>query len=59
MQLIKFMILMIFVCVLVFQFGPSDDCSSDYVELSEIQSDGSSSGGVVEAFRARYCGNVS
>lgn len=37
-----------------FQFGPADDCANNYMEILDVQQNG---GG--EAWRARYCGNVS
>ncbi|XP_046451773.1 cubilin-like isoform X2 [Daphnia pulex] len=39
----------------VFQFGPADDCTNNYVEISDIQQN--AGGAIGEAWRARYCGN--
>ncbi|KAK4007522.1 hypothetical protein OUZ56_012679 [Daphnia magna] len=39
----------------MFQFGPSDDCMNNYVEISDIRA--SPDGTLGEAWRARYCGN--
>ena len=48
----------VFICydTPVFQFGPADDCSNNYMEISDIRQSGGSTG---EANRTRYCGNVS
>lgn len=52
-----FVFFLVFSETSVFQFGPADDCTNNYVELSDIQQN--AGGAIGEAWRARYCGNVS